>query len=62
MRYLLVSSVILFLTACESEYDSCFKETLKIERERYTCYDLWQECEASARNRAAKACKRYTVE
>ena len=62
MRYLLVSTVMLLLIACESEYDSCFKETLENERDRYTCYDLWQECEASARNRAAKACKQYIEE
>ncbi len=62
MRYLLVSTLILFLTACESEYDSCFKKQLEIERERYTCYDLWQECEKASRNRAAKACQHYIEE
>ena len=56
MRYLLLSTVLLTFAACESEYDSCFKKQLPIERDRYTCYDLWQECEASARKRSASAC------
>jgi hypothetical protein len=62
MRYLLMSTVLICLTACESEYDKCFDKQLANERERYTCYDLWQECEKASRNRAAKACQSHIKE
>ncbi len=55
MPYLLLATVLLTFAACESEYDSCFKKQLPIERTRYTCYDLWQECEAASRKRSASA-------
>ena len=56
MRYLLLFTVLLTCAACKSESDNCFKKQLPIERARYTCYDLWQECEAAFRKRSANAC------